>query len=272
VIALLEQELNQLPAWLDLVGEDTGPGGKSNSETPGWLNAGGSASTTGTNPDDAINRARNTVDRNRNDAERAQLQRERQTEAAQLRQQNPPEKPPPTRSEQTPPKPTNSRREAGDKWRTTLTNLINGVAGAVVASRTGLTPSVQAGIPAGSSGITFEGVWEGAGTLTSFRNGSVVGQGSTVAIFTPQRELTFRIVRNGNNYVFEAPGGARAANRYVSGNRIGFVGEDSITVSQKVTFVITVDLEVNGDQMTGTFRMEGSDGSAAARTVNCRRQ
>ena len=93
-----------------------------------------------------------------------------------------------------------------------------------------------------------------------------------VALFSPQKDLSVRIVKSGDGYILQAPGGAQARNQYVRGNKIGFVGSDSMEIPDRITFTVTFDLEVNGDRMTGSLRMEGSDGTSAARSVNCARQ
>lgn len=277
VIDLLEREISQIPAWLELVEPDKPEEATGTGSTPAWLSNGGGTSKPTTDPEEAINHARDMLTHARGDAERIQLQTQliRLQQAAAQGQQAPPPAAQPAQSASNTPSPSaRPGTGKGERWRA-FGNAINGVATAILNSQfpgAGIPVQVPGRMPAGG-GAGFEGVWDGYSTLTSHQKGSVLSKSSrTVFLFTPQKELSFRISKSGAGYLLALPDGSQAASRYVSGNKVGFTAQDSIEDPTRVNFVISFDLELNGDLMTGTLRMEASDGSTAVRSVHCQRQ
>jgi hypothetical protein len=274
VESMLQQELDRLPAWLEAVDDDSNSGAPDVQRAPSWLSRGGQTNRS-SNPDEAIDKARNSLNNDRTQAVRTQLEIDRQRLADEIaRQRNQPTTQPvlpsqPRTAASAPPK-SKSPRPKSSGWNA-LANLIDGMTTAVLASQ---LPggAVTARSTSTSEAPNFEGIWEGYGALTSSRLGSILGNGKTTTILAPQRETILRIYRSGNGYVLQLPGGAEAAMRYLNGNRIGFAGKDSIQMPERVDFDVLMDLELSGGRMTGTIRMEGSDGTAAARSVDLRRQ
>ena len=133
------------------------------------------------------------------------------------------------------------------------------------------------GIDTESQECSCEGINHGTGAGACPNCGAGVGSGRHLQSPTSQddikareNDIAFRLAKSGSGYVLEGFDGLRATSSYVRGNRIGATGRMQAPDGRWATF--KVDYEVNGNQLTGTSRGEGEDGSLIVLSVTCTRQ
>ena len=166
------------------------------------------------------------------------------------------------------------RRERNQRIQRTLSGILGNLpvivgGGAPPAPPPGAGGSSGGNTPAGD---IFSGTWAGYGVVTSHHEGGDPDKGPVVdaRIEARENDIAFRLAKSGSGYVLEGFDGLRATSSYVRGNRIGATGRMQAPDGRWATF--KVDYEVNGNQLTGTSRGEGEDGSLIVLSVSCTRQ
>jgi hypothetical protein len=204
-------------------------------------------------------RQREQAEQERNQRALAEQRRQEQTEAEQRR-----------KAEQD----TQRRRERNQRIQRTLTGILGNLPAVVGGGAPPAPPPEGGGSSSGgtAAGDIFSGTWTGYGVVTSHREGSDPDKRAVVDARTDAREndIAFRLMKSGAGYVLEGFDGLRATSSYVRGNRIGASGRVQAPDGRWATF--KVDYEVNGNQLTGTSRGEGEDGSLIVLSVTCTRQ
>ena len=244
-------------------------------QKPAWLDAGQSKPASGRDPNDVLQIARDTLNKNETDEINRQKpvaatspEQPGNTTAAPAQPQNP-------AATAAPPNP--QRRSNGPGRAAQIGGSLLQTLPAILGNH-GKLPIPIPAIPSGGGGSgpagsdALIGTWVGYGAVTTHRGGNDKDKGSVVdARVNPQEnQVVVRIVKSGAGYVFENFDGRRVTIRYVNGNRIGTSAR--ITVEDGRYFNYTGDYEANGNRMTGTQRAEGQDGSLIVMSVTLTRQ